>query len=188
MNVAKAARFAAEAHASPACKQKFRKYSGDPYIIHPLRVAESVARVGMQPYVIAAAMLHDVVEDCGVTLEEIRKNFGPMVESLVEQVTDVSKPEDGNRAARKSIARDHLAQCDHEAATIKLADIIDNTNDIASHDMGFLKVYIQEIEKNLDVLGHGDKTLFREACESVRRARQKIAEHDDAKAKAGRAA
>jgi (p)ppGpp synthase/HD superfamily hydrolase len=178
MNIAKAARFAAEAH-----KNQKRKYSGDPYIIHPLRVAERVAKAGMQPYVIAAAMLHDTVEDCGVTLHEIRLAFGPMVESLVEQVSDVSKPEDGVRSIRKAIDRDHLARCDHEGATIKLADIIDNTEDITANDIGFAKVYIPEIEKALDLLGHGDKVLFREACESVRKCKQRIAEHEDAKAK-----
>jgi len=178
MNVAKAARFAAEAH-----KNQKRKYSGDPYIIHPLRVAERVAKTGALPHVIAAAMLHDVVEDCGVTLLRIRIEFGAMVENLVEQVTDVSKLEDGNRAIRKAIDRDHLAQCDHEGATIKLADIIDNTEDICANDINFAKVYLPEIEKNLDLLGHGDKKLFHEACESVRRCGQKIAEHNDAKAK-----
>ena len=178
MNIAKAARFAAEAH-----KDQKRKYSGDPYIIHPLRVAERVAKTGAAPYVIAAAMLHDTVEDCGITLLEIRKHFGPMVEKLVEQVTEISKPEDGNRAFRKAMDRDHLAQCDTDGATIKLSDIIDNTEDIAANDIDFAKVYIPEIELCLDLLGHGDKALFREACESVRRASQKIAEHFDAKAR-----
>jgi len=85
--------FATAAHA--AVKQ-LRKYTGEPYIVHPAAVAEIVKSVRHTPEMIAAAWLHDVVEDTGVTLEAIESEFGADVTSLVFWLTDQSKPSDGN--------------------------------------------------------------------------------------------
>lgn len=59
---------------------------------------------------IAAAYLHDVVEDTPVSIHEIREEIGPEVSELVDWLTDVSKPEDGNRRVRKELDRQHLAK------------------------------------------------------------------------------
>jgi (p)ppGpp synthase/HD superfamily hydrolase len=72
--------FATTAHAS--INQR-RKYTGEPYIVHPIAVAELVRSVPHTPEMIAAAYLHDVVEDTPVTIEEIREEFGPQVAELV---------------------------------------------------------------------------------------------------------
>jgi (p)ppGpp synthase/HD superfamily hydrolase len=58
---------------------------------------------------IAAAWLHDVVEDTPVTLEDLHSEFGEGIAELVEALTDISRPEDGNRRKRKAIDREHLA-------------------------------------------------------------------------------
>lgn len=159
MHVIDSAReFAEKAHAG-----QLRKYTGEPYIVHPEAVARLVHAVGGDDEMIAAAWLHDVVEDCGVSLQEICDQFGPRIATLVDEVTDVSKPEDGNRAYRKEIDRDHLAFASNEGQTIKLADLIDNTVSITKHDPTFAKVYLAEKRDLLTVLSRGNATLWARA-------------------------
>jgi hypothetical protein len=76
--------------------------------------------------------LHDTVEDTGVELAELRRVFDDDVATLVEWLTDVSRPEDGNRVARKAIDRAHTARAPARAKTVKLADLIDNSRSIWS--------------------------------------------------------
>lgn len=144
-----------------ACHRKqLRKYSGTPYIEHPVAVARIVNSLGYDDHVVIAALLHDVVEDCGITLEEITNLFGEKVSRLVEMVTDVSKPSDGNREVRKELDRQHIAKADHEGQTIKLADLIHNTMSIAVKDKKFAKIYLEEKKRLLSVLGKGNNVLF----------------------------
>ena len=65
--------------------------SGEPYICHPLNVAKLLVELGMDSQSVAAALLHDVVEDTAVTLEEIKSKFGPDVALLVDGVTKLTK-------------------------------------------------------------------------------------------------
>ena len=65
-----------------------RKYTNEPYIVHPMEVAEIVASVTNDSEMIAAAWLHDVVEDTGVTLQEIEERFGARVRELVASETE----------------------------------------------------------------------------------------------------
>src|SRR5690606_5402490 len=90
--------FATAAHG--AINQK-RKYSGEDYIVHPIAVAEIVRSVRHTPNMIAAALLHDTVEDTPIELSDINDEFGYDIAELVYWLTDVSKPSDGNRKARK---------------------------------------------------------------------------------------
>jgi len=142
---------------------QLRKYSKQPYDVHLEAVARQVAEVTDDAEMIAAAWLHDTVEDTPATLEDIEEQFGPAVAELVEELTDVSKPSDGNRATRKAIDRDHTAQASQRAKTVKLADLIDNCKDITKHDARFARVYLVEMGALLDVLGEGDARLFQEA-------------------------
>lgn len=153
--------------AARAHQGQTRKYTGEPYITHPLAVACAVASVTDEVEIIAAAVLHDVVEDTAVTLDEIRAEFGDRVADLVGWVTDVSKPEDGNRAARKAIDREHLAAAPAEAQTIKLADLIDNTASIVERDPAFARVYLREKTELLAVLTKGDPRLLARAVAQI---------------------
>ena len=74
-------------------------------------------------------------------------------------LTSVSKPEDGNRAARKEIDRQHSANAPFEAQTIKLADIIDNTRNILEHDRSFAKLYLKEKKALAESLMEADPYL-----------------------------
>lgn len=162
--IIRARRFATKAHAGQT-----RKYTGESYIWHPVAVAGLVAMTDdASPAIVVAALLHDVVEDCAVTLGEIRSEFGPIITDLVNAVTDQSRPSDGNRAVRKAIDREHIAKASPSAKTIKLADLIDNAASITAHDPDFAQVYMREKAALLDVLSVGDPWLFAWATEIVR--------------------
>ena len=160
--LANAMRFATVAHG----EQK-RKYTDEPYITHPLAVMKIVQEVPHTPEMLMAAVLHDVVEDTPVTVNQIEDEFGPVVAEMVNGLTDVSKPEDGNRAERKKLDREHLAEQSAEVQTIKLADLIHNTQSIQKHDPSFWKVYRKEKILLLDVLTKGDRTLMFQAQSQV---------------------
>ncbi len=161
---ARARAFATEAHG--AIDQR-RKYTGEPYIVHPIAVAELVRSVPHTPEMIAAALLHDVVEDTPVTIEEIEREFGAVVAELVGWLTDVSRPSDGNRRVRKHLDLLHTAKAPPDAKTIKLADLIDNTLTIAKHDRSFWPLYRREKEALLQVLKEGDPTLWKRAASNI---------------------
>jgi len=157
--VEKAKIFATKAH-----KGQVRKYTGEPYIVHPIEVAEIVARHNGSQEMIAAALLHDVVEDTSTTIEDIRSKFGNAVAMLVDDLTDVSKPEDGNRAVRKAMDREHTAKASAAAMVIKAADLISNSKSILEHDKNFAKVYIKEKSALLDVMFKiKEMDIFKEA-------------------------
>ncbi len=153
--------------AGKAHEGQMRKYSGTPYIVHPIEVATIVQSVDHTDEMIAAALLHDVVEDTEYSFEDIAKEVSPEVAKLVEGLTDVSKPQDGNRKVRKALDKDHLAKQNAEVQTIKLADVISNSQDIKANDPSFAKVYIEEMKALLEVLDKGDKTLYAKAKEIV---------------------
>jgi (p)ppGpp synthase/HD superfamily hydrolase len=142
-----------------------RKYTNEPYIVHPIAVAELVRSVPHTPEMMAAAYLHDVVEDTPVTIEKVREEFGPQVSELVEWLTDISRPHNGNRRIRKEMDRQHLAKAPPAAKTIKLADLIDNTVSIRERDPSFWKIYRREKLALLEVLKEGDASLWRQANE-----------------------
>jgi guanosine-3',5'-bis(diphosphate) 3'-pyrophosphohydrolase len=111
--------FAAEKH-----KLQFRKSDGSSYICHPLRVANIMLKCDWsEPRLLAAAILHDTVEDTDCTLDEIEQEFGKEVAYFVSQVTDdKSLP----KVERKKLQIEHAKQICKSAQVIKLADKIDN--------------------------------------------------------------
>lgn len=165
MDVVERARvFATAAHAAVA---QLRKYTMEPYIVHPAEVVSIVRSVPHTEAMLAAAWLHDTVEDTGVTLETIRAEFGDEVATLVGWLTDVSRPEQGNRATRKAIDRAHSAGAPAEAQTIKLADLISNTRSIMEHDEKFARTYLEEKRLLLEVMTKGDATLMAIARKNI---------------------
>jgi len=153
--------FATSAHA--AIDQR-RKYTNDPYIVHPAAVVAILRSVNADATSRAAAWLHDVVEDTQVTLLNIIEQFGMEVANLVWWLTDTFIPEPGmTRAERKANYRFHLAAAPAAAKTIKLADLIDNTFTIVQHDKKFAKVYLAEKAELLEVLRDGDARLWERA-------------------------
>jgi (p)ppGpp synthase/HD superfamily hydrolase len=169
--IQEAAEFAKAKHAN----QK-RKYTGEPYANHLQEVADILADAGMRQTVIAAGWLHDTLEDTEATKEELAEKFGPMVAEFVEEVTDVSRPEDGNRAVRKAKDRDHLAKSSYYGAAIKLADLISNTRSIVAGDPDFAVVYLSEKADLLLVLTHGPESLQQLALRTMMEAYRTLTE------------
>lgn len=162
VQIEKAIAFAGDAHSNQR-----RKYSGTPYIEHPLAIARILFHHGASIEQVCAGLLHDTVEDCDVTLQDIEDNFGFYVMELVSDLTDVSRPEDGNRAQRKEIDRLHTASALPAAKTVKCVDIFHNTNDIVANDPDFAVVYLKEIGRTLFVLQDADHLgLFQMAYDS----------------------
>lgn len=156
------------AHGAHFAVGQLRKYTNKPYIVHPAEVASIVAQVpDATEEMIAAAWLHDVVEDTGVTLDQVHLLFGADVAKLVFWLTDASKPEDGNRAARKAIDRAHIAAAPAAAQTVKLADLISNTKSIMAHDEKFAKVYLEEKKLLLEVMTKAHPALMAEARKHI---------------------
>lgn len=150
--------FAREVH-----KDQRRKYTGNPYADHLAEVAGIVATAELPTpdqalieQMVAVAWLHDTVEDCGITLDEIERRFGFMVAVGVSGLTD---NETGNRAERKAKSRDRLSHCAGWIQTIKVADLISNTSSIVEHDPKFAAVYLEEKRLLLDVLTKADPRL-----------------------------
>ena len=158
--IKRAYEFAKQAH--EAVGQK-RKYSGEPYIVHPEGVVGILMEHGhMSDNMLAAAYLHDTVEDTAVTIEDIDREFGPEISALVGMLTDTAKPEDGNRATRMGINRAHAAQGSPDAQTIKLADILHNIRDVAVQDPKWAmgkNGYIAEKEAVVEALTGADPKL-----------------------------
>jgi len=153
-----------------------RKYTGEPYATHCLAVARTVAQHTDDIDVISAALLHDVVEDTDIAADEIQTEFGARVARLVLEVTDVSRPEDGNRPKRKELDRMYLARSSPEGATIKLADLIDNTSSVVAGDAKFAAVYLREKEALLPCLEHGAGELMGKARAVLAEAQGRLAE------------
>ncbi len=162
--IKRASEFARQAHAAVGQR---RKYTGEPYIVHPAAVARQVAGVTNDESMICAAWLHDVVEDTPVTLDEIAQQFGDEVARLVGELTRVSRSGEGTRSARKRLDLEHTRAASPSAKTIKLADLIDNLTSIADHDPAFARIYMGEKQELLKVLTEGDETLYRRATDIV---------------------
>lgn len=136
-----------------------RKVSNEPYVNHPRRVAEAVAEAGGTDEMIAAAYLHDVLEDTKATYLELITWFGEHVNELVVEVTDVYTPEAYpylNRAQRKIAEAARLGRISLEARVIKRADIADNLRDIDQFPEQFQTVYQSEKDLVLKLLDEAD--------------------------------
>jgi guanosine-3',5'-bis(diphosphate) 3'-pyrophosphohydrolase len=104
-----------------------KRKSGDPYITHPLAVATILAGLGMDTTTLVAALLHDTVEDTGVTLETITTDFGSEVTHLVDGVTKIDKVKLGDAAQAETIRKMIVAMArDPRVLVIKLADRLHN--------------------------------------------------------------
>lgn len=117
--------FAAEKHRD----QRRKDPEASPYVNHPIALARILAHEGGidEASVLAAALLHDTVEDTETTVEELKRRFGPRVASLVAEVTD-----DKTLPApvRKRLQVEHAGQLSHGARLVKLADKIANLRDL----------------------------------------------------------
>lgn len=120
----KAIRFATDAHAGTE-----RRGKGFPYIVHPLEAVAIAASITPDQEILAAAVLHDTVEDTSVTLDDLRWEFGDRVASLVEAESDVfddSVSETDSWHERKAAAIARLAAAPRDAKIVAMGDKLSN--------------------------------------------------------------
>jgi len=104
-----------------------KRKSGDPYITHPLAVATILAELGSDVETLAAALLHDTIEDTAYSLEELRADFGPTIAALVDGVTKLDKVKFGDAAQAETVRKMVVAMSkDIRVLVIKLADRLHN--------------------------------------------------------------
>ena len=121
--------FAVRAHAGTE-----RRGKGFPYIVHPMEAVEIVATMTSDQELLAAAVLHDTVEDTDTTVEQIRTEFGDRIASLVASESDIvldGVSEEDSWHARKQAAIDRLARASHDAKIVALGDKLSNMRAIA---------------------------------------------------------
>lgn len=169
----KVRQFADNAHGS-----QMRKYTPERYIVHPIRVMETCRRYDDSLPVLAAALLHDVLEDTEVGSTEMLEFLRTIMDegdaqetlALVTDLTDVYVKADypqWNRKLRKSKEQERIAGTSPKSQTIKYADIIDNTREITSHDPNFAPRFLSECYANLKVADKGNPELYAIALEAV---------------------
>ncbi|MBQ6911758.1 MAG: bifunctional (p)ppGpp synthetase/guanosine-3',5'-bis(diphosphate) 3'-pyrophosphohydrolase [Bacteroidales bacterium] len=121
--------FAVKAHAGTE-----RRGKGFPYIVHPMEAVEIVATITPDQELLAAAALHDVVEDTDVSADELRREFGDRIAALVVAESDVFEDgvsEEDSWHARKKAAIDRLARAPYEAKIVAMGDKLSNMRAIA---------------------------------------------------------
>jgi (p)ppGpp synthase/HD superfamily hydrolase len=163
----------AEAFATTAHAGQWRKHAKDarPYIYHPQRV---VLHLAGKPYateeLIAAAWLHDVVEDCGVSIEELSRKFGPLVAGFVFEVSHPATPPGLPRRERWPIYLQHYAGASLDGKRLKLADracnlaeYADFWSDVDTKERTFIRgVYQAETNDLVEIIGHADPGTTRQ--------------------------
>lgn len=135
-----------------------RKYSGEPYFTHLVRVAQIVENQGGDTNQVYAALLHDILEDTSMNVAGLQTELKGLglsdvdvkdIVDLVIGLTDVYIKEDYptlNRKTRKQLEAERLGKTSKRCQFIKCADLIDNGDDIVKHDKKFAKVYLKEKE------------------------------------------
>ena len=121
--------FAVDAHAGTE-----RRGKGYPYIVHPMEAMEIVATMTADQELLAAAALHDTVEDTDVTVEQLRAEFGERIASLVADESDVmpaGMTEEASWHQRKQAAIDRLSKASHDAKVVAMGDKLSNMRAIA---------------------------------------------------------
>ena len=172
--------FADKAHGN-----QMRKYTPERYIVHPIRVMEICSQVTSSLPVLAAALLHDVLEDTPITKDEMCQELVQIMSKdeahhtieLVVELTDVyikSAYPQWNRKKRKQAETERIARNSPEAQTIKYADIIDNSREIGTHDDDFGKVFLKECKRLLHSIDKGHPDLYRKAKDVVNASLQAV--------------
>ena len=145
-----------------------RNYNGLPYIVHPLAVLELVRCVTDHEPTLCIAVLHDVMEDQGITKKQLVDIFGNEIADGVDWLSVKTTKADGNRATRKRIDRERLSNAPSGVQTVKVADIIHNCSAILDESPSFARTYVPEKRLQLDVLTKADEFLWQMADTELR--------------------
>lgn len=131
-----------------------RKYTGEPYITHPVALALDAIALGLTAHDVRVLLLHDTIEDTDHTIDTLARAVGTRVADDVWELTDQCHT--GNRATRKTAEAARLAATSPDTQTRKLIDINNNTVSIVAHDPSFAAVYLTEKAVLADMLTGAD--------------------------------
>lgn len=151
-----------------------RKLSNKPHEAYLKAVAQLVASVTDDPEMIAAAWLHDCVEDTPITVDELEQRFGRGVATLLEELSNVSRPSDGDRTTRAAKDLAHLQQASPRAKTIKLATLIEGARGLASQEPASALLLIAEMQSLLQALQEGAPRLLKQATDVLHRCAKEL--------------
>ncbi len=140
-----------------------RKFTNEPYITHPAGVVEVLKTVPHTEEMLAAAWVHDTVEDTKATIEDVRRELGDKVADLVAELTDEKTA--GTREEREAAKRERSSKISAEAQTIKLADIIHNLSGLDRADDDFAARYRPAKALQVEMLTKGNADLLERARE-----------------------
>jgi len=149
--ITKAEEFATKKH-----KGQTRKFSGEPYIVHPKQVAKNVAKAGGSDEQIAAAWLHDTIEDTATTYKELVDEFGSTVAKLVKELTS---PKIKDKSKKGEIYAKEMNAMSSKALDIKWADRAANVSNLSSEPEPFATKYAKETRYILDNVKKGNSKL-----------------------------
>jgi hypothetical protein len=136
---------------------------------HLKSVAQIVASVSQDEKAIAAAWLHDIVEDTGVTIGDIEREFGVEVAKLVGEVSVFNEPVEGNQMGSAEFVTRHFAHASAEAKTIKLADLIDTCNDLYKCHPAALRAYAAQANELAAAFEGGDASLLERLARDLKK-------------------
>ena len=174
-----------KAFAGQAHDGQQRKYTPDPYIVHPVRVMEMCRQFQPELPVLSAALLHDVLEDTEVDQEHLKQFLHTIMEEsdvnrtveLVVELTDIYIKErypKWNRKKRKLKEADRIEKTSAESQTVKYADIIDNCQEIVDHDPEFANRFLKECRDLLKRMPKGHPVLYQKATDTVNTCLKKL--------------
>lgn len=172
----RAADFAARQH-----RHQLRRDGKTPYIAHPFRVALTLSTVFncADPDILAAAILHDTMEDTATDYEDIEEEFGPWIAEAVATLTDIKSLPD---AQRKAEYHARLAKADWRVLLIKLADAYDNLSDAAANpDTKFAAKTLRKSRRIADLVEPriGESSVLAAALDQLESLRDQIAANAD---------
>ena len=147
-----------------------RRYTGDPFMTHPSRVAGIVRGLeGATIEMEMVAYLHDVLEDTEITAADLNGFFGTHVSDIVRELTNEQVLEGLSRVKRKEMDRERLATASVAAKTIKLADMLDNYTDMNHPEATktFVKLYVEEGFELLEVLRDAHEALAKRVEKAI---------------------
>jgi (p)ppGpp synthase/HD superfamily hydrolase len=165
--------FADRAHGN-----QHRKYTPERYIMHPVRVMKICEEYCNEETALAAALLHDVLEDTPVRAGDITVFLLPLfgrektaktlqlVKELTDEFTKQNYPH-LNRRQRKEMERNRIAKTSPVAQTIKYADITDNCTEIVEHDPSFAAVFLRECKNLMKVMKNGNPVLYKKTLAAI---------------------
>lgn len=151
---------------------ELRNYTTDvPYITHPIAVANLLAEISGSWELIAAGYLHDTLE-CPEEIRIQRERvildlLGPGVLQLVKEVTNPSRMNDGSRAVRKAIDRQHLSKASPDGQSLRLADAIHNFSDLQERSPAFALTYAGEKKLILPLTTQGSPVLHERLSQMI---------------------